>query len=299
MEQSQDAFDKAKVSVQADEESARLAQQAVTREQKAFHSNLYADQTVRANDAAYRQAQIQEAAALRALQLARTQILRDLEQARTDLQTAQLNYENSQHALDLLGHPNADGTVPITSPMAGVVTERDVSPGQVVDQSQETPWQMFVVSNADTVWVDADVHEADVAQVRMGAPVTIEVAGAPGREFAGRVSDIAPTLDKTSHTIKVRSVIRNPEGLLKDGMYADVAIHVSGKHNALVVPLAAVSHEQDGDYVYVPGGGQYHRRLVKLGATHGDRVTVTDGVKAGEQVVTHGALFLGAHVTDD
>ena len=135
--------------------------------------------------------------------------------------------------------------------------------------------------------------------MRQGARVTISVAGAPGRTFEGAVSDIAPTLDKTSHTVKVRSVIPNTARLLKDGMYADVSIHVSGRHNAVVIPLAAVSHEEDGDYVYVPAGGVYHRRLVTLGPIRSDNIVVTKGVKPGEQVVTHGALFLGAQISDD
>jgi RND family efflux transporter MFP subunit len=183
--------------------------------------------------------------------------------------------------------------------MEGVVTERDVSPGQVIDQTGVTPWQMFVISNPVMVWVDADVHETDIAKVIRGSRVTITVAGAPGRTFEGSVFDIAPTLDKTSHAVKVRSVIPNQQKLLKDGMYAQVSLHVTGEHNAVAVPMAAVSHEQDGDYVYLPDGKEYRKRLVTLGPMRGDAVVVEKGVAPGERVVTHGALYLGAQVSGD
>jgi cobalt-zinc-cadmium efflux system membrane fusion protein len=299
MEQSQDTFDKTKAGVTAAEDALKLAQQAVTREQKAFSSNLYADQTVKQNEAAYVQALLQEAAAQKALQLAKAQVLRDLSAAETAYATAKYNFENAAQALALLGNPSMDGRLAITSPISGVITERDVSPGQVVDQTTETPWQMFVVSNPNSVWVDADVHEAELAGVSKGASVSIGVTAAPGRRFAGTVFDIAPTLDKTSHTVKVRSVIPNPGGLLRDGMYADVAIHVSSARSGVVIPMAAVSHTEDGDYVYVPAGGEYHRRLVTLGSSRGNKIVVTGGLSAGQHVVTHGALYLGAQVVDD
>jgi RND family efflux transporter MFP subunit len=299
MEQSEDTYDKAQVNVKSGEDAVKLAEEAVTREKKAFNSHLYADQTIKANENAYAQALLQEAAAQKALQLAKAQITRDLTAARTAYAVAQYNDRNSARAVALLGSPDAKGTMVITSPMEGVVTERDVSPGQVIDQTGVTPWQMFVISNPVMVWVDADVHETDIAKVSRGSRVTITVAGAPGRTFEGSVFDIAPTLDKTSHAVKVRSVIPNQQKLLKDGMYAQVSLHVTGAHNAVAVPMAAVSHEQDGDYVYVPDGKEYRKQLVTLGPIRGDTVVVAKGVAAGERMVTHGALFLGAQVSGD
>jgi cobalt-zinc-cadmium efflux system membrane fusion protein len=299
VEQSQDTFDKAQSQVAAAEGSVKLAQQAVAREEKAFGSNLYADQAVKQNEAAYVQALLQEQSAQKALQLAKAQILRDLSAAETAYTTAVVNAQNAAEALALLGNPSADGSLAVTSPVSGVVTERDVSPGQVVDQSTETPWQMFVVSNPGAVWVDADVHEADIGAVRAGARVSIGVAASPGSRFSGSVFSIAPTMDKTSHTVKVRSVIPNPTGLLRDGMYADVSIDVRSARSGIVVPMSAVSHTEDGDYVYVPSGLQFHRRLVTLGPARGDRVVVTSGISAGERIVTHGALYLGAQIADD
>ncbi len=287
-------LEKGKVSVQADQDSVRLAQQALDREQKAFKSNLYGDQQVRQAESASRQAELQQGAAERALRLAKTQILRDLQQAKSDDQAARYDYENSRRALQLLGSPRSDGTLPITAPISGVVTERNVSPGQVVDQSQMTPWQMLTISNADRVWVDADVYEKDIASVRVGQSVRIHVAAFPEREFSGVLYHIAPTLDPKTRAIQVRAEIANPGGLLKDGMYADVTLVGAGARSAMVIPLAAVQHDGDADYVYVARKGKYVRRTVRLGAQSNATCVVEQGLNPGERVVTHGGMFLGA-----
>jgi len=293
LEVSDNVLEKARAGVQSDQEGVELAQQAVERELKAFKANLYASQQIQQAEAAYQQASLQQEAAERALRLTKAAITRDLMQARSDLQSAQYDLENSQRTLELLGHPNSDGTLPVTSPISGIVTERNVSAGQIVDQSQMTPWQMFTISNANTVWVDADVYEKDIAAIRLRAPVSIHVAALPGSAFHGSVLHIAPTLDPKTHAVRVRAEIANSKGLLKDGMYADVTISERGRRPDLTVPLAAIQHDGDNDYIYVVSGAQYRKRQVKLGPSLGDRCVVLSGLRAGEQVVTHGALFLG------
>lgn len=284
--------EKAAVTVQADQEKATLTKQALEREQKAFKTGLYANQQVRSAESDYRQAQLQEEAANRALRLAKTQILRDLQQARSDYQAARADAENAHRVLDILGHPSADGSVRILAPISGVVTDRQVSPGQIVDQSQMTPWQMFTLSNTDTVWVEADVYEKDISTITPGRPVHIHVGAFPGRESSGTIRRIAPTLDKTTRTIKVRAEIANREGLLKDGMYAEVIISSGKGRPALVVPDAAVQHDGDSDYAYVAQNGHYRRQKLQLGPHLHNSYIITGGLREGDVIVTHGAIFL-------
>jgi cobalt-zinc-cadmium efflux system membrane fusion protein len=293
LEASENVLEKARVTVAAGQESVALAEQALEREQKAFQSNLYADQQVRQAEAASRQAALQQEASERALRLAKAQILRDLQQARSDLQAARADADNAQRVLTLLGHPEADGSVRITAPMAGIVTERNVSPGQVVDQSQMTPWQMFVLNNNAVVWVDADVYEKDIARVRSGQQVEIDVSALAGEVFHGVVRHIAPALDPRTRAVKVRAEIVNPGGRLKDGMYASMTVHTGQSKPQTVVVLSAVQHEGDTDYVYVAEARGYVRRTVRLGAQKDGVYVVEQGLKPGERVVVHGAMFLG------
>jgi membrane fusion protein, heavy metal efflux system len=299
LEASQNTLEKAKANSQAAQDALKLAQQAIARERKAYDSHLYSNQQIEQAEAAYRQARLQRNAADTALRLAKAQVLRDLDQAQNDFQAATFDAQNAHHALDLLGHPSANGSMTITSPITGIVTERDVSPGQVVDQSQMTPWQMFVVSNSSTVWVDADVYEKDIARVRQGSALEVSVAAIPGKTFAGTVLRIAPMLDKTSRSVKVRAEIPNTDGLLRDGEYAEVSIPLGLPRRTLVVPLSAISHEGDNDFVYVSEGDKYRKHQVKLGTQQGQRTEILDGIKPGDVIAVKGAIFLGGQISDD
>ena len=104
--------------------------------------------------------------------------------------------------------------------------ERDVNPGQVVDQSQETPWQMFVIGNADTrLGGRRRVRKRHRGRSRPVSRSRIRVAALPGPRRSPDASGISrPSLDPKTRAVKVRAEIANPGGLLKDGMFADVTI---------------------------------------------------------------------------
>ena len=299
LEADENTLAKARVTVGSDQDQLRLAQEALTRETKAFRTNLYTDQSVRTAEDAYQAALLQQSGAARALLLARAAIRTNLEQSQSDYRNALSDAQNSRNALHLLGDPGPDGTVRVTAPIFGVITARSVSPGQVVDQSQETPWNMFTLSDNATVWVECDVYEKDLASVAEGQPVQVRVDALPGRVFDGVVRHIAPTLDPKSRAVKVRAEIANPAGLLKDGMFAEMTVHTGRGLSAPVIPVAAVQHDGGGDFVYVAQGGAYARRPVRLGTQKNGLCQIASGVRPGERVVTSGALFLGAQTSSD
>lgn len=293
LEASENVLDKAKTQVEAAGETVALAQAALNREQKAFQSNLYADGQVRSAESDHRQAQLQQEAAERSVKLAQIAIRRDLQQAKSDLLAAQSETENSRRTLEMLGRPGKEGQVKIIAPLSGIVTERNVSAGQVVDQSQMTPWQMFTIVNVSSVFVEADIYEKDIALVAPGAPVTVTVTAFPGQKFVGTVYRISPALDSKTRAIKLRARIENPTGSLKDGMYAEVTVGEAKKREALSIPLTAVQHEGDSDFVYVEEmAGKYVRRTVTIGDTRGEKVIVLGGLKPHEKVVSRGGLFV-------
>ena len=293
LEAAENALEKAGVTVKADQEKLALVQTALDRERKAFHTHLYADQQIRSAQSDARQADLQLEAAQTALRLAKTTVLRDLQQARSDYQAANADVENSHHVLTLLGQPGADGAIKILAPIPGVITDRQVSPGQIVDQSQMTPWQMFTLSNTATVWGEADVYEKDIRAIHLGQHLTITISALPKRTFTGTVRHIAPALDPKTRTVKVRAEISNIDGLLKDGMYADIYIRSGLGKPALTVPLDAILHDGDSDFVYVKQNDKYVHRQVTLGAQHDGKARVEKGLTIGDLIVTHGALFLG------
>ncbi len=296
LESADNVLSKTHAAVQSDQESLQIARQALDREQKALKTDFYSEQIVRVAEAAYRQAALQESASARSLRLAKAAILTSLQQARSDCQTAQNDVDNSHRVLSMLGHPDAEGTVRIVAPISGVIIDRQVSPGQVVDQSQMTPWQMFVLSNAASVWIDADVFEKDIAAIAPGQQAAIRISALPGKDFRGSVLRIAPAVDKTSRAIKVRVEIANREGLLKDGMYASMTIFPGKGRRVLTVPAAAVQHDGDSDYVFVPMNAKYARRKIELGAHIKDRYVVNSGLQVGDSIVSRGAIFVASQM---
>jgi cobalt-zinc-cadmium efflux system membrane fusion protein len=301
LEASQDNYDKAKSNFEANRETVRLAQQALDREKKALGTNLYSKQQLQNAETAYRQALLQQAAAEKALRLAKAQIQRDLQQALSDYRSAQFEFENSTLALKLLGQPGSDGLLPVKSPIDGIVTARNVSTGTEVDQSQETPWQLFTVSDPKKVWIECDVYEKDIAAIHEGFPAAIKIAALPGTVFKGKVIHIAPTLDPKSRSVKVRIEIPNPEGRLRDGEFAEVAIDVQpGSFTPEIrIPLSAVQHDATGDHVFVKSGDKFQKRDVKLGSISGQECVVLNGLKPDEVIVTQGAIFLGDQANND
>ena len=141
LENATNVLEKAQVSVQADKETLTLAQQQLDRELKAFKTNLYAEQAVRSGESNYQQARF-AAGRCRKKRCAwqKRRILRDLEQARSDYQAAQTDpFRTPALAANLLGKPKRGwhGCAFLAPARPALVIERDVNPGQVVDQSQE------------------------------------------------------------------------------------------------------------------------------------------------------------------
>jgi cobalt-zinc-cadmium efflux system membrane fusion protein len=125
------------------------------------------------------------------------------------------------------------------------------------------------------------------------------VGGLPNRVFNGRVLHIAPAIDKTSRALHVRAEIDNKDRQLKDGMYADVTILLPKGRDEIVIPLSAVVHDQDFDAVYVAESGDYKKRVIHIGGQREGQVFITSGLRVGERIVTHGALFLGHDASGD
>jgi RND family efflux transporter MFP subunit len=295
----QDTYDKAKEGDDGARDTLKLAEDTLDREKKAYNTGLYANQALATARNTKHQADLGVEAAEKTLRLSRAQVLRDLLQARSDYKTAQLNLENAHRVLQIHRVTGHSTVVPIVAPIAGTITDRQVNPGQVVDTSTLTPWQMFTIVNTDRVWVDGDIYDKDVSRVRLGQPVTIQVASLPNRRFLGHLTYVSPGIDPAAHTLKVRAAIANPAGLLKNAMFADVAIDTGRGLQTLFIPVGAVQTEKEKQFVLVEtAAGQYKKRFVRTGPEKDGMFVVRDGLRAGERVVTHGGLFVGAETEE-
>ena len=181
----------------------------------------------------------------------------------------------------------APRTVTVFAPVSGVVTEKRVVLGQAIPAGQA----LYTIADLSTVWVNADVREANAAAVRAGTSADVDVAALPGRPLRGVVTYVQPVMRTETRTVTARISVVNANGQLKPGMFATVVLR-PGSREALVVPTAAVVRTGERSVVFVDmGGGELMPHEVQTGAVSGDFTEIMSGVGAGDRVVTS-AQFL-------
>jgi cobalt-zinc-cadmium efflux system membrane fusion protein len=235
---------------------------------------------------------------------------KNLEIAEHDLELAKASAENSvagtkaaltaaRRHLRILGlsdaeidalanRPSMAATFSLTSPIAGIVVERNATLGATVG----TDATVFKVIDTSRVWIDANVFEKDLERVKPGQEVGVTVPAYPGSRFAGRVILVASVVNPETRTVQVRTEVANSDGRLKPDMFANVEIVTDIHRSAISVPQTAVLEDGGKSVVFVANGGDYTRREVTVGVQSGDRVEIVDGLRDGDQVVVKGNYLL-------
>ncbi|HUT50973.1 MAG TPA: efflux RND transporter periplasmic adaptor subunit [Alphaproteobacteria bacterium] len=176
------------------------------------------------------------------------------------------------------------------APATGHVIEKNVIKGQFVEAGDE----LFRIANNSHVWIVAEVAEADIADIKVGTPVTVTLRAFPSAPREGKVTFIYPHMrNLETRTVSVRIELPNPDGQLLPGMYADVVFHPGADDpNVMAVPSNAIIDSGSRKIVLIAKGeGLFEPRAVKLGRRGDDYVEVLEGVETGEEVVTS-ATFL-------
>jgi cobalt-zinc-cadmium efflux system membrane fusion protein len=227
---------------------------------------------------------------------------REAEQAETDAINAEADRDAALQALVSLnvhpqtikdiqeGKPISRAQGVIRSPITGTVVEKLITPGELL-QSGSTP--CFTVANLSRVWVMAQVFGADLTFVRLGDSAEI-LTGIGAKNFFGRVDNISALVNPDTRSIAVRVVVDNPGEFLKKQMYVRVLIHSREESSGLLVPVSAILRDDVNlPFVYVvQADGSFARRLVGIGYRAGDQFEIPEGLKAGDQIVVDGGLFV-------
>jgi len=176
----------------------------------------------------------------------------------------------------------------LNSPIDGIVVERNATIGASVG----TDANLFKIIDLSRVWIDANVFEKDLQQVRPGQEVKLTVPAFPGSTFSGRVILINSVVDPDTRTVKVRTEVANPDGRLKPDMFANVQIVTALNRTAISIPQSAVLNDEGKTIVFVADGNGYKKRQVQAGIQNNDRVEIVDGLTAGDKVVVKGNYLL-------
>jgi membrane fusion protein (multidrug efflux system) len=171
----------------------------------------------------------------------------------------------------------------VRAPFSGRIGLRRVSPGSFVN----TDTVITTLDDVSVIKLDFSVPETFVNVVRQGMTINAHSLVFPDRDFNGTVASIDTRLDPVSRAVEVRAVIPNEDGLLKPGMFMTVDLQ-RDRGDVLMAPEQAIVPEGSRQYVYVVTDGLAEKRQVLLGRRIPGYVVVSDGLSAGETVVTEG-----------
>lgn len=263
-----------------------LARRAYEREERIGSEGLVNAREVGAAEAEVRAAK---------LELDRAKV--DLQGARAALDGARRAVRNARASASALrgGASGGATTLTLSAPISGIVTERQATLGQAVERSSD----LFDIEDARTVWVTANVPEADVAKVRAGLKVEIATTAYPDRIFPGVIQIVGTRLDPKTRSLPVQCRVDNPEHLLRADLFARVRIATSGTQSVLAVPQTAISGDGDDVAVFLEKEGVFERQKVTLGRRDGQFVEVVEGLNPGDRVAVSGVFTLRSELAKE
>lgn len=176
----------------------------------------------------------------------------------------------------------------IRAPFAGVLGLRNVSPGDYVREGDA----LVTLEDVAEMKVDLRLPERYLGQLRSGQRLDVEFDAWPGRRFPATLEAIDAQVDANGRSIVARGRMPNPDGLLRTGMFAKIALTLGQRERAVMIPEEAVFAAGPEQYVYRVDQGRAERVRVRTGLRRDGLVEIVEGIRGGEQVVTAGQLKL-------
>ncbi|MEY2878671.1 MAG: hypothetical protein RLZZ15_1051 [Verrucomicrobiota bacterium] len=221
--------------------------------------------------------------------------------ASADLDAAEAQAKQAAAAADNLRALIAKKS--IRAPFAGRLGLRLVQLGQILRDGEA----IVTLHTIDPIYVNFTLPQQHLAALGVGADVRLTTDAAPGQTFTGKLTAIAPEVDAATRNIRLQSTFANPGAQLRSGMFGSVSVVLPSSTKSLVIPSTAVLFAPYGDSVFVITDGKnpksgapektLRQQFIRTGSSRGDFVTVTSGLKPGEQVVTTGVFKLRPGMT--
>ena len=229
---------------------------------------------------------------------------RELQEAQAAVETTRVDVGHIRDEMRAFGAPVPEGErddhrrntslVTVRAPASGIITERTVNSGAGIEAGRS----LFTISNLSSVYVIANVPEAQIGTLRVGTPAEIRSAALGDALMRGSVSYIDPQLDEATRTARARMEVSNPGERLRAGMFVEVGFQTTtgaSVEEELVVPTSAIQRIQNKAIVFVlkeDEPGAFEVREIEVGGESDGYVRVLEGLKMGERVVTRGSFTL-------
>jgi RND family efflux transporter MFP subunit len=196
---------------------------------------------------------------------------------------AQANVAAQENLLKVLNQQRDYASV--QAPFDGVITQRNVDVGSLVQGNVNSGTFMFEIMQSDVIRVWVYVPQNAVFGVTAGVDTSVRIPEIPDRTFPAKVTRIADALQPGTRTLLTEIDVKNPDGTLAPGMYVTVDLHIPRKTPAVVVSADAIIFNSGGVQVAVVEDGVAHLRKIEIARDFGREVEVSSGVKGGEQVI--------------
>jgi len=184
---------------------------------------------------------------------------------------------------------HGSGTLPVKSPISGVVVERNV----VIGQSIEATTTAFKIINLSSVWIDGQIYEKDAGKINNKTAADFIASSFPEEPFKGKVTYIGQVIDEKTRTITLRAEFSNATGKLKPQMFGELRIPDENNPTALLVPAEALVKIDNADYIFIQKDDTtFEKTPATVCCAQNEIVEVTKGIKEGDKVVVKGAFYL-------
>lgn len=215
----------------------------------------------------------------------------DTEERRAKLDSEGANVQASEASL---GSAQANvqrlqemkGFATVTAPFDGTITARTIETGQLVAAGTGSGQALFRLSKTDVVRVYVNVPQLDATAIHVGDDATVTLRELPGKTFTGKVTRTANQLDPSTRTLLTEIRIPNADGALLSGMYAAVQLTLHRTNAPLTIRATSLVTNAEGTRVAVIENGVLHWRTVTIDGDLGDRLAISSGVTANDEVVT-------------
>ena len=210
-----------------------------------------------------------------------------LEQAQSGYELAQVGVEQANAALAMASLQLNYCT--LTAPISGVVGSINLSLGDMANPASPAA----VISETSQLEIEVMVGESEINFIEVGSPVDVYIRAVSEEAFKGQVASVATVPDPVKRNYAVKVSLDNPEGKIKSGMFAEVAVNTLSKDNVICVPANAVVPKGARTVVYVVDEESRAReREVEIGIENSSYVEIVKGLSAGEQVITKGSTLV-------
>lgn len=215
--------------------------------------------------------------------------------AASELDTAQSEFRQAQAAVEEVKAIVARKR--IVAPFSGVLGIRQVNLGQYLNPGAP----IVPLQSLDPIYVEFALPQQHLDKLQNGKKLRLHASDSTGVEFDGEITAIDSRVDDATRNILVQGTVPNPEHKLRPGMFVNVEVLLEIQDNILAIPSSAISYAPYGDSVYLvkdqegPDGkpGKFvQQQIVRLGPTRGDLVSITNGIKPGDEIVNSGVFKL-------